>query len=314
MAKRPKLDVMESLEEHGYVVIENVVDDGEADRLATLFWEYMDALTLGRLRRDDPSTTTDYSRPMHSKGMITHYNCGLQRYAIESRMACRKVFAALWGTDRLWTSFEGTVFSRRPERYPNKSLLDWKAKQWKEALVVTQTAPGLLNVQGMMSLTTQHEHEHVFVCVPGAHKVHEQLVAMEPVTKVNHVVLSDAQKAFLAGYEVKRVVVPKGSMVLWDSRLPHGTASYCKEGADPQTCRVAVAVSMRPALEDNPVLVKRREHCFAKGLVTAGFVDNLQWFPEKPHTHGKRMAEFAVPPSDQEMSDEEKRLHGLLPY
>jgi hypothetical protein len=252
--------------------------------------------------------------------MIEHYNCGLQRYAIETRMATKDVFKELYGTDRLWCSFEGTSFSRPPQRYANPSLAAWHERRWDEPLVVTQTGEGSPLFQGAVSLTTQQEKDHVFVFVKGSHHHHGSLLAKgnEARRRVNLEVLSEQQKAFLRdekALDVVRVPLKAGSLVLWDCRTAHGTASYCKDGAaDDTTARVVVHVSMEVAADGNAVQRQKRARCYEEGLVTGHCTGDLQWFSKKANTRGRRMAGFVTPPSDGDMSEEEKRLHGLLRY
>jgi ectoine hydroxylase-related dioxygenase (phytanoyl-CoA dioxygenase family) len=351
----------EALDRDGYVVVPNVLDDPE--RLASLFWDYMEGLTMGRVRRDSKESLTQANRPVHTRGLLQHYNCGLQRYAIETRMAVKPVFEALWGTDKLTSSFDGTSFTWQRKTYTHKDLRAWRKDAWNEKLHIDQTEYGFSSVQGGVALTRQRENEHVFVCVPGSHRYHEQLLeisvraALSDWSKVSdsvkkalhrdgvteyHImgwdamtaeakdkvmkiglkmktlhweVMSDNQKTFLrekCDLKVVRVPLEAGDMVLWDSRTVHTSATYTKD-SDQNACRIQVFVAMKPAV-NTPEEIEKRAKAFEAGRVSKHSADYIRLFPKQPHTHGSNPAPCEIPPSDPNMTDEEKRLHGLIPY
>lgn len=349
----PRVDMMRGLQDQGFLVVRGLVPEEECDKMYGMFWAYLQGMfeKLDPLDRDtwrpsirkNPETgeLIPANLPASRRGLIQAYNAGLQPFNIHARNLVKPLFEELWGTARLTTSFDGGSFTAnrvgRPASY--KSVADWKTRCWDETPVhIDQTTPVSLrethdpldpksyeelSIQGGLAVTTQRENEHVFVCVPGSHKYHAELLAIrneKPVKKntLHWDLMEKKQLAFLRdkGLEMIRVELGKGDFVLWDSRTVHSSASYCKD-ADRTATRLQLMIAMRPAVncpKDRLV----RWKAYNQGIVSKHSPDYLRLFSKNPAMKGKTYAHYDAMkhliPASAEMTREEQKLHGLIAY
>ena len=307
-------ELWRELDQHGYVVIKNVVSPNTCADIHTAFWDYMGHMNP-MINRHDAATWTTDNWPVNTRGLLQHYNVGLQRHAILSRMACKPVFEKLYGTDQLWTSFDGTSFTKRPKVFRYQSVQDWNNKAWeRENVHVDQTTEGLKSVQGGLAVVDQEEDGHVFLCVPGSHRYHAEIMALNGGFKPGDwLVMNEACKALLKekGLQMTRVPMKAGDFVLWDSRTAHASAGYCKTVAA-TTTRLQVFVCMRPIKpETREVEMKKRQRAYKDGRVSKHNAECIALFGKKPRLYKPAVVEFNVPAS-AEMSEDEMRVHGLI--
>lgn len=339
--------VRKELHANGFVVIRNAVTTGVCDEIQSLFMDYMEGLTNGNFKRDDPSTWTTEILPNRTNGLLQHYNVGLSKHAIRSRMAVKYIYEALFGTDKLTCSWDGTSFTKPPKVFRLKNLKDWKESCWDHTskgtrVHIDQTDLGFNSVQGGLAITDQDEDAHVFVCVPGSHEHHEELLRIgqaeldeenermrtedaekggkkRPRKKMEEhwLIMGEKQSAYMRekGLDMLRVPLKRGDFVLWQSRLVHASATYCKT-TNPDAFRIQVFVSMDVASNDPEEIKKRQKYCALK-RVSKHSSKRLRLFGTKPrsfhHEQEVKHQAFTVPDCP-DMTEEEKKLHGLIPY
>nr|KAG5712389.1 hypothetical protein BaRGS_023968 [Batillaria attramentaria] len=119
----------EELEEKGYTVVEGVLTEGECDQ----------------------------------------YKMGHLAPTWDIRLKCKHVFAQLWGTDRLLTSFDSVAIGRPPEE--GVEAFRSQDTSW---LHIDQLAVGGLQVfQGAVYLEHADEDDWTFQVLKGSHKLFE---------------------------------------------------------------------------------------------------------------------------------------------
>jgi hypothetical protein len=318
-----KEQMMDGLERDGYVILEDALQEDECDHLYSGFWDYMEKMNP-ELDRHNRATWTKDSLPLNTKGLIQHYNIGFQRFTVDAHMLLKPVFEELYGTKKLWTSFDGVSFTQRGVRPAYKDVDDWKKKCWdRNAVHIDQTTPGFISVQGGLAVTTQKEDEHVFVCIPGSHLYHEELLDLwnqdaktryeakmldyklaleqwdgqdkKPVMpkldkpEQHWQIMNPAQLALLKsrGLEMKRIPLKRGSFVLWDSRTVHSSAGYC-QSAPKEATRLQIFVCMRPAPTDISVVKKDMElrtKAYTEGRVSKHSADQIRLFGKQPRAY-----------------------------
>jgi ectoine hydroxylase-related dioxygenase (phytanoyl-CoA dioxygenase family) len=336
-------ELRETLERDGYAVVRGAVSEEKCEEIYGHFMKYMEDLSCGRFDRNDRATWIEKNMPISTRGLIQHWNIGFQRHAVEARMAVKYIFEELHGTKKLTSSFDGTSFTRPGKVFHYKDMDDWDERCWDKTTVhIDQTTPGFTSIQGGLAVTDQNIDEHVFLCVPGSHKFHEQLLAIsereiaEENAKLQQEVKDGKRKSYskkklelhwsIMGKKhiallrennlfMHRVSMQRGDFVLWQSRLVHSSAPYCKT-ARKDALRLQVFVSMAPAVRDREE-IRLRNEAYTKGLVSKHSADRIRLFPKMPRIYGKDGMEIyqslRIPPSAP-LSDEEKRVHGLLPY
>lgn len=99
------------------------------------------------------------------------------------------------------------------------------------------------------------------------------------------------QKEFFynKGCKIESVPVPKGGIVLWDSRTAHDNAPQIATRANPHRWRFVVFVSMTPAIWANEKDMAFRKDAYQRMLLTTHWSSQgLNTFPEYKGNKRKR--------------------------
>jgi ectoine hydroxylase-related dioxygenase (phytanoyl-CoA dioxygenase family) len=313
-------------EENGYLIIPDVISKDSLKEINDLFWDYIEELSP-KLSRDDSSNWMDQHKwPINTHGLIQHYNVGFQKFTIETRNHVKKVFEMIYGTDRLITSFDGVSFTKRRKVYKYKDLKDYQNNKWeKDQLHIDQTIPGLRCIQSGACIIDQNEDSHVFVCIPGSHKYHEQLLSkMDTKTKAsNWYILSQEDKVFMRenGLNITRVPMKAGSVVIWDSRTVHASTGFCRSSLKYESdipYRLQIFVCMKPLDDDSQISPKERQRrikAYLEGRVSRHIPDQIELMTKSPRKYGN-LSDYDTLniPESYCMSDQERKLHGLIDY
>ena len=225
-------------EEHGYVIVHDAVPPENVKAVVDTLWQFQ------RLDPDDPATwypdrDKTYREPeLAMSGMVEIYH----HQALWDNRQFPRVYGAfsdVWGRDDLWVTFDraNMNFPRRPD-WPFKGFIHWD--------IDTSAVPMPRDVQGVLSLVDTTPDQGGFQCVPGFHRRIDDWIATQPAGR-------DPFRPDTAGMDVQRIPMRAGDLLIWDSRLPHGTAPNLSDRP-----RLAQYISMFPADEDNAAHLERR--------------------------------------------------------
>ena len=162
------------------------------------------------------------------------------------------MWAHIWGTDKLLSSTDGIAIGEPPELgrthfdEPGTHTLHHDQGPHKK---------GLQAHQGAVYLEEALQDDWCFMVIEGSHKLHEEFFAThERNSHSEFRRLSDAEVQWYQdqGCVLKRLAVPKGGMVIWDSRTIHAGAPPKSDRANPGRWRYVVFVSMAPAIWASP--------------------------------------------------------------
>ena len=250
-------------EENGYVVIPNAVPQENCDAVIDAIWEF-----LG-IDRDNPDDW--YRGPLPRSGMVEMY----QHQALwDNRQYPRvhQAFADIWGTERLWVSFDRVNLKPPPRpdhpEYDSKGFIHWDLD--------TSKFPLRFGVQGVLYLADTSEDQGGFQCVPGMHLGIEEWAKTQPADR-------NPRVPDLTGRTVKAIPGKAGDLLIWDSRLPHGNGHNRSDGI-----RFAQYISMRPAREDDEEYREYRIDCWRRRLPPRG-----DPFPGDPRETEQRLGKTA---------------------
>ena len=244
-------DAKKFLEGHGYVVIENVIASEVCKRLIT---EYQD--WWSRFGEDYPT---------HINSIMHKYKVGHLAMTWEVRLLVQKVFAAVWQTKKLLTSFDGIAISEPPEMghmpFANKHSLH---------LDQASNRPGLHAYQGAVYLEEQTAEDHCFQILSHSHAHFETYFAHQarknprrPGDKFTRLNQKDMKWFLLRGCTHLRIPVSEGSVLLWDSRLVHDGAAPIEGRTNNTRWRHVNFVSMTPAKwASEEDLMKKQDHYY----------------------------------------------------
>ena len=212
------------IDEKGYVVVKGVISKEDVESVVADIWRHTGA------DPHDPSTWYAPGR-IAPTGMVEmyHYQSMWNNRQNEN---LHRVFADIHGTEKLWVSLDRTNLKPPsvPEHpdYHHKGFVHWDADLAKYPDVP-------FGVQGVLALADTDPEMGGFQCVPEIYQDLENYIAR----------YGDSRHADLTDYEVTKVPLEAGDMVIWTTLLAHGNGDNLTDRP-----RLAQYISMNPARED----------------------------------------------------------------
>ena len=245
---------------NGYILIKDAVPKDQVKRLADFLWEFEE--------KDPDNQETWYAPPraemkmkeLTNTGMVEIYN---HQYLWENRQYPRvyDAFTDIWGTDKLWVTIDraNLNFPIRPG-YEYKGFIHWDYDP--------ETKPQ--NVQGVLALADQtDENMGGFQCVPELFRTYDTWKLTQPEDR-------DHFKPDVSGFEIVKVKMEAGDLLIFNSLQPHGIRPNTSENK----VRIAQYISMMPAQEDNEELRQWRITSWKERQAPEGYAfpgDPRQW-------------------------------------
>ena len=232
---------LEHLDEHGYVVISNVL---EFIDLATIFKQFGDDWKGVSPKFDfheKSSWTTDNSPMMWSKGMI--FASGLGQSDFMWQLRTQKPILNIWehvhGTKELVTSFDGfSVF------------LDRKQKPGMWLHVDQRSEDPLYSIQGAYNFLPVGEHDSGFVLVPGSHRT----FTSNATARGHFIGVPDKDPHVELAV---KLLIPGNCFVLWNSKTIHANVGMIKPKTQ-EFNRLTAYISMFPKHQRSEEILEKR--------------------------------------------------------
>ena len=284
--------------EQGWTIVRDILSEDDCSQLIQRSHEWAEGLGMG-IDCSDASTWKSDRWPHHTHGILKHGDVGHSDWVWDARRKVEPIFRDIYNTSRLVTSFDGVSFD--PPQEHTRMLQDIEGKA---LMHVDQSAAktGLHSVQGFVTLFDIDDCDTTLRIVPGSHKVQQKLV--KRLFEATGVTEEAEKKKLLAsgwhqfpdellqkivveefGLEVLRVVMPAGSMVLWDSRTVHGKGGPKLPRTIPKW-RIVVYVCMTPARWCTKATLKKRIKAFEEVRMTNHCPHNVRLNAAKPRTYG----------------------------
>jgi hypothetical protein len=251
---------------NGYIVIKDAVARAQLNRLVKLLWEFEE--------KDPGNPETWYAHPraemqmkeLTNTGMVEVYN---HQYLWDNRQY-PKVYAAftdIWGTEKLWVTID-----RANLNFPIRTGFEYKGFiHWDYD---PETKPQ--NVQGVLALADQaDENMGGFQCVPELFRTYDTWKLSQPEDR-------DHFKPDTTGFEIVKVKMQAGDLLIFNSLQPHGIRSNTSTKV-----RIAQYIAMTPAQEDNEELRQWRISSWRDRVAPDGYAfpgDPRNWEQEKYET------------------------------
>lgn len=252
---------------NGYIVIKNAVPKAQAKRLADFLWEFEE--------KDPNDPETWYTPPraemkmkeLTNTGMVEVYN---HQYLWDNRQHPRvyDAFVDIWGTEKLWVTIDRANLNLpiRPG-FEYKGFIHWDYDP--------ETKPQ--NVQGVLALSDQtDENMGGFQCVPELYRTYDTWKLTQPVDR-------DHFKPDVTGFEIVKVKMEAGDLLIFNSLLPHGI----RPNLSVNKVRIAQYISMMPAQEEEEALRQWRITSWRERQAPEGFAfpgDPREWEKTKYNT------------------------------
>ena len=265
---------------NGYVVIKDAVPKQQVARLADFLWEFEEKDPRIPQTWYAPARAEMKMKELVNTGMVEIYN---HQYLWDNRQYPRvhEAFTDIWGTEKLWVTIDRANLNLpiRPG-FEYQGFIHWDYDP--------ETKPQ--NVQGVLALTDQtDENTGGFQCVPELYRTYDSWKLTQPENL-------DRFKPDVAGFEIVKVKMYAGNLLIFNSTLPHGI----RPNTSGNQVRIAQYISMMPAQEDDEQLRQWRITSWQERRAPEGYA-----FPGDPRRWEQTKYETA------ELSDLGKKLLGL---
>jgi hypothetical protein len=267
--------------ENGYVIIKSAVPREQAERFANYLWEYEG--------KDPDSMDSWYQRPnvkmqmteLNNTGMVEIYN---HQYQWDNRQypKVHQAFADIWGTENLWVTIDraNLNFPIRPG-FEYKGFIHWDYDP--------ETKPQ--NVQGVLALADQNDEQMGgFQCIPELFRTYDTWKLTQPEDR-------DHFKPDTTGFEMVKVKLEAGDLLIFNSLLPHGI----RPNTSNNKVRIAQYIAMMPAQEDNEELRQWRINSWQSRNAMEGYA-----FPGDPMEREKQNPVAVLSPLGKKLLGLEK--------
>lgn len=293
------------LQRKGYTVVSDVMTPEECDDCIGQYHEWL-------------SQFKDGEWPYTTHSLIQRYNSGHMRPTWYTRLKSKKVFAQVWNTDKLLSSFDAIAIGRPPE--------DGQEEFYKPGvhwLHVDQNAAriGLHAYQGAVYLEESCEDDWTLQVMEGSHLLLDEFfrtnvrASVRSTASFYRLRTEDVTYFEEKGCKIKRVPVPKGGMVLWDSRTVHANASPMKGRKNPGRYRYCVFVSMTPAIWTTDLdLQEKREAYNQVTMTTHWSSQGVSFFSKYIPSASQKDVDYPKTLPDIAKTDEAKLLSGVKMY
>ena len=289
---------LEYLEEHGYVVIANVLTTEEADHALALLWDYLE-LSTG-IDRNDPETWDDIGQLRFMAGFIAVTALGIVLPSGTFVTApVKQAFASVWQDDDLLTSFDGVALWRPWTRARRTN----DGPSWMHIDQHPIGRPGKHCVQGLVNLIPTSPACGGNVMVPGSHKrfasipekYPERLARIHPT--IDHFRFPNDDE-LLADTQPIICHLEAGDLLLWDSRTIHcSSPGLATPSFNDRLFRAISLVCMMPKSKSNEKVIAKRRAAVENLVSTTNWSDRFINADEFPNViEASKVRTFKLPP------------------
>lgn len=284
---------------YGFCVVTNVLTETESNKMAydmasTL--SYVSSNMPKPFNLNDTGTYNTLREMLPTRGMIFQ-NFGLGQAQCCWDVRCNdkviKCFADLYGTSDLLTSIDGFSFTVPPEMNNGKG---YNKEPWYHFDQSTQRS-NFECIQGWVTALDVTQGDATLVVMVGSQKYHNEYGNKFGYVKDDWVLVKDNVQFFKdKGCFEYRIVCPKGSLVLWDSRCLH-YGSQPLLGRSNQNYRAIVYVCYTPRdWSTEKDRKKKVEYFQARG--SHGYKRTTSHWPHRPKIFAEvpRVFDGILPP------------------
>lgn len=299
-------EVRACIESDGYIVIPGVLTQSEVEVEYDRMWQWVETVAPGVRRRDPRSWRRQGGAepwPCSQRDMMQLHQAGWVFSDLRELMA-ERVFEKLYGTRELHCSKDGFTLQRPTARELGRAPNDH-----------FDQGPGMRGlqcIQGSVALTDQEFEDGCFLCWPGSHKHHAEIMVGRGRKggRRNFMILSDTEKDLLRskGIEAQRVPVRRGDVILFRSDLAHCGASPigCRKGF-----RAVVYVCMLPAVLTPEHVYREKQRAYEQLETGSHWPNQEEWFVERRSAGFPATSFWKTPPK---LTYRQRLLYGLDRY
>ena len=306
----------DTLNTYGVAIIPSVIDESECNNTVDGMWKYFEYITQ---KWDVPITKDNQNSwkqlyklyPMHSM-LIQHWNIGHMQVAWDLRQNEKivDIFSKLWNckNEELLVSFDGISFNVPPEVIKR----GWNRNNTWYHTDQSFTRNDFECIQSWITANDVNVGDATLAFMEGSHSHHKDCKEHFNLTdkKDWNKLTKEQEKFFLdKGCEYKKIHCPKGSLVLWDSRLIHCGVEAFKEREKPNLRAIVYLCYMPRSMCKERDLLKKQK-ALKELRLTTHWPSKPRLFPKNPRTYGNPLPDICTidPPV---LSDLGKKLAGF---
>ncbi|HTU51851.1 MAG TPA: phytanoyl-CoA dioxygenase family protein [Acidobacteriaceae bacterium] len=253
----------------GFTVVRQAVPQQNVSRLVDLLWEFQE------MDPENPETwaggqlRSHAMKELNNSGMVEIYN---HQYLWDNRQFPRvyDAFVDIWDEEKLWVTID-----RANLNTPNR---DGRAfGGFIHTDIDTTLEPLPVSVQGVLSLVDVDGEVGGFQCVPEFFRRFDEWKKKQPANR-------DGFKPDVSGFDVYRVPMKAGDLLIFNSLLAHGI----RPNTSANKVRMAQYISMTPWDPENSGLRERRIASWRERRAPEGFA-----FPGDPREWERTRYEIA---------------------
>jgi hypothetical protein len=284
-------NIKEQLTTHGVAIIPNILNDSECSSMRDGMWADVEHITQNfetPIKREDDTSWKSWwdLYPKHAM-LIQNYQLGQTQTVWDVRQNPKVVqtFSNLWNTPvrDMLCSFDGISFHIPPE----KTNRGWFKNNWLHT-DQSFTRPEFECVQGWITGEDVREGDATLTFLKNSHLFHKDVSEEFNITnKADWTKITPEIHEYYAakGCSQECIKCPKGSIVLWDSRLIH-CGKEPDRGRENQTTRYVVYVCMTPRSLATPANLRKKLKAMDELRMTTHWPHKPKLFPVNPRTYG----------------------------
>ncbi|PVD36947.1 hypothetical protein C0Q70_03940 [Pomacea canaliculata] len=290
---------MKELNDKGYCVIPDVLTSEECDVYAEKYRDWLAAFGADEAPYEDCS-------------IIQSHRVGHLEQTWQVRLKAKSVFQTIWQTDKLLSSFDAVAIAEPPEKESkafNTPNTNWFHLDQRAMRV------GLHSYQGAVYLEEASETDYCFRVLVGSHKQYESFYYRDESVAKKSNKLNNNDVAWYQQHDCypSKVSVPKGGMVVWDSRLVHDNCRPEEGRPNKDRWRFVVFVCMTPARWARKKDLQMKREAYEKLLMTCHWPSQGIIFKEERHLYLEEEHRIKKLP-EVARSHEAKLLAGMEEY
>jgi hypothetical protein len=243
--------ILEALERYGVVVVHNVLNADAIQQSIDAIWSNPELESRGVVRENPQTWNNFWPRDgrIERKGWIESGDTMLCPCSWRNRFHpnVQRVFQAIWRHKlrrhdvdlRVKTDRYGVM---RPLLTP-----EWRTDEgWLHTDQNPKLEPDFVRVQGILTFTDSTPETGGFICVPGFHNAEYADYCRRNPIDDDVCMLPDEERAAVE-HRAEKVCARPGSLLVWDSRLPH--ANYPNDSKT--RFRMVQYVTYYPSFQDS---------------------------------------------------------------
>ena len=290
-------NVMDVINQYGVAIIPNLLDDQECHKMATGMWDTLEDITQTweqPISRNNPVSWKNIRDlfPLHSM-LIQHWTIGHAQFIWDIRQnpKCVNIFSKIWDTaqEDLLSSFDAASFHMPSET----TGIGWHRTTWYHT-DQSYTTKGFKCVQSWVTAFDVNRGDATLAFYEGSNNYHSEFGDRFGITdKGNWYKIDEEKMKFYVekGCVPKKIMCPKGSMVLWDSRTIHCGTEPLRGREKPNFRCVAYLCYMPRSMATKKKLEKKIK-AFEEMRMTTHWPCEAKLFAKTPRTYGQEVPEI----------------------